>query len=118
MDGVILTSVLILVIIVTVEAYCLFSDRSLKRKNTGFVFLIPVFDNDILLKQRLDEIENYIRTTDFDVSDRILVVNFSNEKQQLFLINEFCLHNNIKEIVQYSELEKKLCEMFAIETKK
>jgi hypothetical protein len=115
MDGVVMASVFILVIIVAIEGFCLFSSKKLKRDNTSFVLIFPVFDEDMHFKERLEDMKSYIQNNG---TEGIIVVNVNASAQRLFLINEFCMHNNIKEIIPYSMLEKKLCEIFAIEAKK
>lgn len=111
MDGIIITSGVILGVIAIIEIINLFTDLH-KNDSPACLSVLPVFSEDALFDSRLE----YLMRKGCG-RQRIIFVDFSANKRQTDLCRSF-IHNNPDAVfLDSSEMQNFFSEIFAIEKK-
>lgn len=111
MDGVIITALIISVVIICIEGLTLLIDGILKKRKENYYAVVPVFQNDEFLSERL-----------MDLNERtyadIILLDYGADYSQCEICHKFCFNNKNAVFLNSSELEKYFSESFAINHKR
>ena len=111
MDGVVITALIISAVIAVVKGLTLFIDSILKKRKENYYAVVPVFQNDKFLAERLMDL------TERTYAD-IVLLDCDADSSQCEVCHNFCLDNKNAVFLNSSELEKYFSESFAINHKR
>lgn len=113
MDIAIIISAIVMTIIAGIEFSCLFCCSKLRMKSVPVIAVLPVMQEDDQLEQKLEYMENVLTRKAHEIEGLILV-SIDASPCQLAVCRDFCTAVPAAHIVNISDMEKKLPEMFAI----
>lgn len=116
LDKAILASIIILSVISVAELACLFFCAALREKKPPIAAVVPVFRGDSSLADTLDFYGGLL-SQGTSCIDRLILVNYSADAQQLVMCREFCAAFTDAFLIDPAELEKILSKTFAFEDK-
>lgn len=102
-----IAAIIVVGVIAAAEIFCLFICSRLKGKRYPICCVIPVFDDDDELSQRLDYIASLIEDGS-SLIETVLLIDFGGSDCQLQLCSEFCKRYHAAELVTCDELEAHL----------
>lgn len=113
MDIAIIISAVVMTVIAGIEFGCLFCCSKLRMRAVPVIAVLPVVGENEHLKEDLEFMEDVLTRKAHEV-EGLLLVTIDAEPGQIAMCREFCKTVPVAQIVNITEMEKKLPEMFAI----